>query len=206
MLMVALVAMLGCGGDSTPSANASSNQSGNSSIPSWPVEAEPCEDCPEEASPPESYEFTATPAQPEEERQGSALDPPASLMDVNWISPGKVVVANFHPGAVAHYPLSVHNGGDAVALFAVTYRHPDNVEEGYDKPTEIVQEWVIIADESPILQPKETRDISVTLSMPEDADSFSPQWEFWVSVIDMSQKGFVRTELCCRWLVTMRAD
>ena len=123
--------------------------------------------------------------------------------DMNWISPGKVNVTNFYPGARAEYPVTVHNGNDTACSFAVGYRYPDHAGDDWMLPDIDVQDWVIVADATPLLAPKETRDILVTLKMPEDADIFAPQWEFWISVMDMSQ-GMVKTELCVRWLVTMR--
>jgi hypothetical protein len=123
--------------------------------------------------------------------------------DMNWISPGKVIVTNFYPGARAEYPVTVHNGNDTCCSFAINYRYPDHVGDDYTKPDTNVQDWVLVADTTPLLEPKETRDILITLEMPEDADIFAPQWEFWISVQDTSQ-GMVKTELCVRWLVTMR--
>ena len=123
--------------------------------------------------------------------------------DMNWISPGKVNVTNFYPGARAEYPVTVHNGNDTACSFAVGYRYPDHVDGDFMKPDIDVQDWVIVADMTPLLAPKETRDILITLEMPEDADIFAPQWEFWISVMDMSQ-GQVKAELCVRWLITMR--
>ncbi len=124
--------------------------------------------------------------------------------DVTWISPGKVNIGNFYPGARAEYPLSIHNGNDVATSFSVTYRYPDNVQEGYVKPLEEAQDWVIIADSTPVLMPKETKDILIVLAMPKDAKSPASKWEFWISVIDTTQKGMVRTELCARWCVQMR--
>lgn len=91
-----------------------------------------------------------------------------------------------------------------LATYEVKYRHPDHVEEGYVKPTEEVKDWVIIADPTPVLMPRETRGILVVLAMPEDAAVFAFDWEFWISVKDTTQEGMVQTELCTRWLVTMR--
>lgn len=124
--------------------------------------------------------------------------------DVTWISPGKIQVGNFYPGARAEWILSVHNGNDTASAFAVTYRYPDHVEEEYAKPTEEVQDWVIIADATPLIAPRETREILVALAMPKDSAVFAPNWEFWVSVKDTTQTGMVQTELCVRWLITMR--
>lgn len=123
--------------------------------------------------------------------------------DRTWISPGKVEVGNFYPGARAEWNLLVHNGNDVSSSFAVTYRYPDHVGEAYAKPTNEVQDWVIIADAMPVLMPRETRNIMVVLAMPEEATIFTPKWEFWISVKDITQTGMVQTELCSRWLVTM---
>ena len=125
-------------------------------------------------------------------------------MDVTWISPGKVNIGNFYPGARVEYSISVHNGSVTVATFAITYRYPDHVGEEYSKPTSEVQEWVIIADSTPVLMPKETKDILVILEMPEDSAIFASKWEFWISVKDTTQSGMVQTELASRWLVSMR--
>jgi len=121
-----------------------------------------------------------------------------------WISPGKVQVGNFYPGARAEWPLTVHNGNDHTTTFEVSYRYPDSVGEGYTKPTSEVQDWVRVADTTPILSRYGTREIMVILEMPEDAVSPGHKWEFWVSVKDTSQGGLVRIELCSRWLVIMR--
>lgn len=139
---------------------------------------------------PSSNELTVLPGEPP--------------IDRTWISPGKVQVGNFYPGARAEWTLLVHNGNDTTTPFAVSYRYPDHVDEDYVKPTEEVQNWVIIADTTPVIAPRETREILVILAMPENATVFAHKWEFWISVIDMTQSGMVQTELCSRWLVTMR--
>ena len=125
-------------------------------------------------------------------------------VDRTWISPGKVQVGNFHPGARAEWNLLVHNGKNTTASFLVTYRYPNYVEEGYNFPTAEVQDWVIIADPTPVLAPKETRAISIVLEMPEDATAPGKLWEFWISVKDTTQTGMVVTELCSRWCVSQR--
>ena len=126
--------------------------------------------------------------------------------DVTWISPGKVNVSNFYPGARAEYPLTVHNGNDTTASFSVYYRYPDHVGEGYEKPPLEAQDWVIVADPTPVLMPRETRDILIALDVPENANISTPKWEFWIGAKDTTQTGMVRTELCCRWLIAMRGS
>lgn len=100
--------------------------------------------------------------------------------------------------------MTVHNGNDYNATFEVKYRYPDSVEEGYVEPTTEVQDWVIIAEPTPVLAAHETRDILIVLEMPSDAQAPGDRWEFWISVKDTTQTGMIQTELCCRWLVTMR--
>ena len=126
--------------------------------------------------------------------------------NVTWISPGKVNIANYYPGARAEYPVTIHNGNDVATGFSVSYRHPDNTATGYSKPPPGAESWVIIADATPVLMPRETREILIILAMPEDAAVFAESWEFWVSVTDASQTGEVKTAMAVRWLVDMRSS
>jgi len=148
-------------------------------------------------TPPEPVEPTNNPTIVDDQR------PPD---DVTWISPGKVVVGNFHAGGRAEYPMTIHNGKDVQAEFLVYYRTPDHVPEDTTKAPDIVQDWVIIADPTPVLAAYETRDILVVLQMPKTASDPAPKWEFWIGVKDNSQTGMVQTELCTRWLVSMRGS
>jgi len=132
------------------------------------------------------------------------LEPPPELYEQTWISPGKVEVGNFHPGGGAKWPLTIHNGNAEPARFEVRYMEPGSVEEGYVKAPDIVQDWVLIADPTPLLEGFETREVMIAVEMPEDAESPGPNWEFWIAVKDVTQTGMVQTELACRWLVTMR--
>lgn len=131
----------------------------------------------------------------------SGGEPP---IDETWISPAKVEVGNFYPGARAEWELQVHNGNSEAATFAVTYKYPDNVGEGYVKPTPEVQDWVIVTDASPVVAARSTKSILVAVVMPKNAKVPGGKWEFWISAKDMSQAGMVRVELCSRWLVNMR--
>jgi len=135
---------------------------------------------------------------------GTTVLPNEPPIDRTWISPGKVQVGNFYPGARAEWTLLVHNGKDTSASFLVAYRYPDHVADGYTKPTTEVQSWVIIADTTPVIAPKETREILIVLEMPKEATVFAPKWEFWISVKDTTQAGMIVTELASRWLIVMR--
>lgn len=125
-------------------------------------------------------------------------------MDRTWISPAKVQIGNFYPGARAEWDLTVHNGDNTTAEFAVAYRTPDYVATGYSMPPAEASSWIIIADSSPVLMPYETRDILIALDVPVTAVIAANKWEFWISVKDVTQGGMVQTELCSRWLVAMQ--
>jgi hypothetical protein len=140
---------------------------------------------------------SATPA------TGEEANPPPELYNKTWISPGKVIVANFYPGARAEYLLSIHNGKDEPAKFSVTYRVADNTAEGYVTAPSGAEDWVIIADPAPVLAAKETRQVLIAVEIPKGTKA-PPKWEFWIAVKDVTQTGMVQTELACRWLVEMR--
>jgi len=146
----------------------------------------------------------AQPSIPSAEPGPGKVEAPPELHDKTWISPGKVMVGNFHPGARAEWPLTIHNGKSEPAQFEVRYREPGSVDEGYIKAPSIVQDWVIIADPTPLLEAFETREVLIALVMPEDAESPAPKWEFWIAVKDVTQTGMIQTELATKWLVTMR--
>ena len=130
-----------------------------------------------------------------------ANEPPITS---TWLSPAKVIIGNFYPGARAEWDVTIHNGNNYEAQFEISYRVPDNVQEGYARPTVEVADWVIIVDTTPVLAAYQTKEIAVVLDMPGNAKSPGDDWEFWVSVKDKSQGGFVQTEICSRWLVNMR--
>jgi len=125
-------------------------------------------------------------------------------IDRTWISPGKVQIGNFYPGARAEWPITIHNGNDYTATFAVAYRYPDRVAEGHAWPTPEVKDWVIIADATPVFAAYQTREILVVLNMPYGTKAPGSKWEFWISVQDKGQGGMVVTETCSRWQITMR--
>jgi hypothetical protein len=141
--------------------------------------------------------------QPSEPTAVETNTPPPELYDKTWISPAKVEVGNFYPGARAEYTISLHNGSDGLAEFSVSYRVSNNITEGYEPAPAAAQDWVIIADPAPVLAAKETREVLIAVEMPEYAQA-PPKWEFWIVAKDVTQIGMVQTELACRWLVTMK--
>lgn len=130
------------------------------------------------------------------------MQPPPA--DRTWLSPGKVQISNYYPGATAEYYVTIHNGSSTSTTFLVTYREPSYVATGYVKAPMEAQNWVIIADTAPILAPRETKDILVTLAMPGGVINYPMKWVFWISVMEKSQTGMVQTEICSTWQVSCR--
>lgn len=130
------------------------------------------------------------------------------------ISPGIILIDNFCVGRTAQWTLLVRNGGNATSEFAVYYRIPDKTREGYTSAGNTAANWLSVEYEGrPEIQAGETKPVTLSLRMPVTWKSIfmrwiseapAEQWEFWVGVMDQSQTGMVRTELCQRVLVTMR--
>lgn len=140
-----------------------------------------------------------TPSQNSTSNTTNATPPETST----WISPGKVYVDNYVASTSVEYELQVHNGNPHEATFTVDYRVPDNVMEGYERPTSEVRDWVRFSEKRPLLQPYETRIVTIRLAVPSTAVVPGDKWEFWIGVMDQSQTGNIWTELCQRWLITM---
>jgi len=119
-----------------------------------------------------------------------------------WISPGKVEVGNYYAGATADWYIQVHNGKPIPVTFKITARPADFNAEGYSNAN--AQDWIIISDPTPIVAGYQTQKVKVSLQMPSGTKDVPAKWEYWISAIDQSQEGYVRTELCSRWLITMR--
>jgi len=133
---------------------------------------------------------------------GSAASIEARMVDVTWISPGKVTITNLYKGSQAEYTMRIHNGNPNIAVFRISVRQPDG--NGFNKlPSECLN-WVSMPLYVIVLQPKETYELPVTVKMLTDAGMKGKDYEFWVSVIDGSQTGMVQSELCSRWLISTR--
>lgn len=91
----------------------------------------------------------------------------------------------------------------AYATFNVSYCQSDNVAESYEKAPLEAQDWVIIADSTVLMEPYATKDVLVSLAMPEETVA-PDKWEFLVCVQDATRGGTVQAANCSRWLIAMR--
>lgn len=128
------------------------------------------------------------------------------------ISPGKFYLDDAHivdgkgayqAGDSREFQLLVTNKNGFAAEFSVDYRVPDNVIDGYSRPTSEVRDWVWISNRRPTIPAGETMAITIRLGMPESAAPPGDKWEFWIGVIDQSQTGWLVVEQANRWLITM---
>lgn len=189
-----------------------------------------CHSYTEPAAPPPSTPETTLPTTPPVTTSPSGQQPVIPNLtirpsyDQHWITP---VVYEFHNvgagsvidtwtdtntdpllGHVRGQPLHLrlHNGNDVPATFWVYYR--DNREspraDFADAPYE-VKSWVTISEEYPMLQPKETRDIYISVIVPSTAGTMPPQFEFQITVrTGIGEASIVKPEMNTRWLVTWK--
>lgn len=135
--------------------------------------------------------------------QEPAGDIEVRLMNQTWVSPAEVKIGNFYPGARAEWNIRIHNGNDAKTKFFVSYMVSNTTREGYALAPPEAKDWIIIEDSTPVLAPKETREILVVLSIPKDTVVLDKQWEFWTVAGEVSTWA-VQTQMATRWCVSMR--
>ncbi len=128
----------------------------------------------------------------------------AQTEDKTWLSPGKIQVNNLRPGNSIKQKIKLHNGNEQATKFSIYYRMPDYVENNFIPAPDDARDWIIIAEDSPVLAPQETKEIQVVLDLPDKAQT-PERWEFWIGVKE-SKEARLATELCVRWLIIMRSN
>ena len=120
-----------------------------------------------------------------------------------WVSPGIVTIGNFYPKATAEYNLTLHNGNSESTKFYLAVKEPTRVAKGYVKAPDYVKQWVTFYDSEPILEAQETRNILVTIIMPDTKEQVPDKIEFWISARE-EQGGTVQIEYATKWRIDMR--
>ena len=120
------------------------------------------------------------------------------------ISPAVVTIGNFYPGARAEFPITIYNGNTETTVFSISFRIPDNTRGGYTTATMLQFDWVTVDQPVVTIAGGAMTTVLIMLQMPISGIAPAGQWEFWIAVKDMSQSGFVVTELASRWLINMR--
>lgn len=125
----------------------------------------------------------------------------SKLDSVIWINPGKVYITNLFPGSQAEWKIRIHNEKKVPNVFSVYYRNPDYVEKGYEKLPEKFKNWIVV-DKTITVAPNSIGEVLVTVKMGPKDQAFSKKYEVWIAVMDDSQQGMIRTELCSRWFIS----
>jgi hypothetical protein len=133
----------------------------------------------------------------------SCTDPQVSEpVDKTWLSPGKIQVSNVTSGKHIEQNIKIHNGNEVSTAFLVYYRIPDYVESNFVIAPASARDWITIGEASPLLASRETKEIKVDLDVPNGIQT-PARWEFWIGVKDNNENELT-TELCSRWLITMK--
>jgi len=134
--------------------------------------------------------------------QSQWLFDPEKYTDVTYIVPSEVFVEGIYPGARAEHPFSVHNGEDSEQQFEIRVVDPATNQKGYAPLPRENYDWIVVSSNRPVISSMTTEHITVALVIPEDADSLSDKFEFWMGAA--GGKGFIQIQLCSKWLVTMK--
>ena len=123
--------------------------------------------------------------------------------EINWISPGKVMIAGLFPGGRAEYKVRLHNGKDVGSNYKIRYKPIGLLDKGY---TSIVPfSWVTIENSLPYLDAYQTKDVLVYVVMPADYQGPPKEkMQFAIGISDEGRTGNVIVELGCKWLITTR--
>lgn len=127
-----------------------------------------------------------------------------NLDKVIWITPGKVNIGNLFPGAQAEWNLRIHNDRNESVSFAVVNRSPDYTEKGY---ISLPYKWMTIetdVDGLITIAPRSVRSVPVVVKFDPRDKPYFKKYETWISVMDTSQTGMIKTELCSRWFIDIQ--
>jgi hypothetical protein len=124
--------------------------------------------------------------------------------NVSWIMPSKVEIGNLYPNATGEFELTIYNGKDTTATYAIDAMLPDFVTDGYQAIPKDYLSWVTFDDARPVIQPKKQRVLIVDITMPAGVVYSQKKVELWVVVRDVTQAGSIQTQLASRVLIDTR--
>lgn len=148
---------------------------------------------------------TAAPVVPQQPNPTINEDVEARLVDRTWISPAMVQIGNYYSGARAEWSLRLHNGKDTPVKLVVSPRKAGYTKESYFIAPSEIQDWVIVADSTPVLAPKETKEILVVLAMPKEIDD-KTAYVWQVTSVGLSRLDTIRGEKSAEYLKGVKAS
>jgi len=122
--------------------------------------------------------------------------------DITYISPAKIDIENLYPGATGEFELEVHNGKDMPCTFSITARPADSAEAPFEPLPKEYLGWVKIPEPSLLVPPKESKFVTIAVTMPPDATVKQKKYELLIAVKDTSQTSFIQIELGLRVMVS----
>lgn len=142
------------------------------------------------------------PANPNINPTDTQLEIMEKLKDVVWLNPGTVEITNLYSGAKGEYYLQVHNPKTITSQFSIYRKVPTSTKEGFVALPEQYYNWIIISTPTIDIPAQSVSKVLVTIKMPDKDKVTGKKYETWIGVMDNSQTGMVRTEICSRWLIT----
>ena len=132
----------------------------------------------------------------------NSVDMEKKMTRVMWLNPGKVYISNLSQGAQAEWNLRIHNEKETENSFSVYVRAPDYTAQGYEKLPPRFYRWVEIPQSKIVVPPEQIAEALVRVKMGNEDWASQKNYEIWIAVMDESQKGMVRTEICSRWFIS----
>ena len=127
---------------------------------------------------------------------------PPSNPNASWIYPGKVVVLDLHPLSEADWYIKIYNGNPIPTSYLVSARYPDVPTEGYlSVPTSFLP-FVKVSKPTVVIESHSIETIPISVVIPANYKLPTKKFEFWLSVKEQGQRGFVQTETCTKWQIT----
>ena len=126
----------------------------------------------------------------------------SKMTKIMWINPGKVTIANLSPGAQAEWSIRIHNEHDESADYSVYVKTPDYTYKGFETLPKMFYRWITVSHKKLTIAPQSTGEDLITVKMDKADIAPGRNYEIWIGVLDLSQTGMIRTELCSRWFIS----
>jgi hypothetical protein len=126
------------------------------------------------------------------------------MSGVTWLNPGKVNIDGLYSGASGEYKIKIHNAKTIPITFSVYSREAATTTEGYTKLPPEFNRWISITPSSITIPAQSIGEVLVTVKVGLRDRVINKKYEFWIGVMEASQTGVIRSEICSRWMLTTR--
>jgi len=126
------------------------------------------------------------------------------MSGVTWLNPGKVNIDGLYPGASGEYKIKIHNAKTTPVTFSIYNREAATLTEGYAKLPAEFNRWIVVTPSSLTIPAQSIGEVLVSVKIGLRDRATNKKYETWIGVMDESQKGIVKSEICSRWMITTR--